>query len=112
FVQRDGEPLQAAHDKAVVLPFQAVRVEWPAGPQRHALSVEAAGRGLRLQRGEQSAKAAVHAEAEREVPIGVPADVELVRTVERLRVAIRGAEAQQELVARADLLPADLDVPR
>src|SRR5262249_6367374 len=59
---------------------------------------------------EVGAEAAVDARAEREMAVGFPVDLDLVRALETVRVTVPGAEHQEAPVTGLELPPADLRV--
>src|SRR5579859_5592394 len=67
-------------------------------------------RHLRFHAGERIAGAGVDAAAERQVAIGMAADVEPIRIGELRRVAVGGADAQMHVGMRGDLGAADRGV--
>ncbi|MFT3801018.1 MAG: hypothetical protein QM766_07340 [Burkholderiaceae bacterium] len=62
--------------------------------------------------GQVGAQAEVSAVAERQMPVGLAGDVELVGTLEHRLVAVGRGEADQDLVAGADLAAAQLGIGR
>ena len=66
-----------------------------------------AERGLALQPGQRRAEAVVDAVAVAEVLIVTPRQVERVRPVEALRIAVGGGEHDEHRVPGGDVLPAD-----
>src|SRR5678815_1757294 len=93
--------------------------EYKSRPVARWLTVEPQHRQTREQRSEQHleleprelhAEAEVHTCAEREMPVGRTCDVELVRPVERLRVAIGRPVQEPDLLAPPQLVSAILHV--
>ena len=64
---------------------------------------------LRLQPGQRRAQAVMDAVAERQVPRGLPAEVQPVRVGVPARVTVRRAQRDDHRIAAADGRPADLD---